>query len=83
VTAIGKVVNLAMHKTKSSNIDKYTTSDGYAYLTKRMVVATAKAAGRRAAKKAMEVMGYVVVSEDGWVVKKFKDGRVEKMSKLL
>ncbi|WP_028787327.1 hypothetical protein [Terrimonas ferruginea] len=81
--AIGKVVNLAMRKNKSSNIDKYTTSDGYAYLTKRMVVATAKAAGRRAAKNAMEVMGYVVVSEGGWVVKKFKDGRVEKLSKLV
>jgi len=62
--------------------DRKSCKFGYAYLTKRMVVATAKAAGRRAAKNGMEVMGYVVVSEDGWVVKKIKDGRVEKLSKL-
>jgi len=62
--------------------DRKSCKFGYAYLTKRMVVATGKAAGRRAAKNAMEVMGYVVVSEDGWVVKKIKDGRVEKLSKL-
>lgn len=47
-----------------------------------MVVAAAKAAGKRAEKKAMEIMGYVVVTQGEWVVKKFKDGRVEKLSKL-
>lgn len=70
------IVDLPMAK------NKYTTSDGYAYLTKRMVVAAAKAAGKRAEKKAMEIMGYVVVTQGEWVVKKFKDGRVEKLSKL-
>jgi hypothetical protein len=71
-----------MRKNKSSNIDKYTTSDGFAYLTKRMVISKAKSAGRKAAKNAMEIMGYVIISEGGWVVKKYKDGRVEKLSRL-
>ncbi|MDF2382572.1 hypothetical protein JMG10_13905 [Nostoc ellipsosporum NOK] len=71
-----------MRKNKSSNIDKYTTSDGFAYLTKRMVVEKAQAAGRKAAAEAMDIMGYVIATQGDWLVKKFRDGRVEKLSKL-
>ncbi|MCF2506850.1 hypothetical protein L0663_25900 [Dyadobacter sp. CY107] len=31
---------------------------------------------------AMEVMGYVVTAEQGWIVKKYKDGTVERMEKI-
>ena len=40
------------------------------------------AAFNKAAKEAMEIMGYVVFSENGWVVKKYKDGRKEKICKI-
>lgn len=65
-------------KKKSAN----ATRDGFAYLTKRTVVSKAKTAGRRAARKAMVTMGFVVTTQGGWVVKKYTDGLVEKISKI-
>lgn len=61
-------------KKKSS---KYTTEDGHFYLTKRITVAKAQAAGKAAASDAMQVMGFVVVAENGNIVKKFPDGTSE------
>lgn len=58
------------------------TSDGFAYLTKRIVVSKAKSAGKAAAKNAMELMGYVVTVKGGWVVKEFQDGKFEQIEKL-
>ena len=58
------------------------TRDGYAYLTKRKIVSTAKAAGKKAAKKAMGIMGFVVTTHNGWVVKQFADGTKERISKI-
>ena len=37
---------------------------------------------KKAAEESMEIMGFVVVAEKGWVLKKFKDGRTERLSKL-
>lgn len=62
--------------------DKYTTADGYSYLTKRTVVSTAKAAGKKAEKVAMDTMGYVVVAQDGWIVRKNKDGSIERLQRI-
>lgn len=62
--------------------DKNTTADGYAYLTKRLLVSKAKAAGKSAADEAMKIMGYVVVAEDGWVVRKNTDGSVERLERI-
>ena len=67
---------------KSTRITRSKTSDGFAYLTKRVLVRKAKSAGRVAAKNAMELMGYVVTVKDGWVVKEHQDGRVEQIEKL-
>ncbi len=39
-------------------------------------------AGRLAASKAMKTMGYVIVSEGDWVVKKFVSGRTRKIEKI-
>lgn len=36
----------------------------------------------KAAQQAMDTVGYIVVAEDGWVVKKYKEGGVEKISKI-
>lgn len=52
------------------------------YLTKRRVASAAKRGIRRAARRAMVVMGYIVVVQDGWVVKKFPDGTIEKIEPL-
>lgn len=39
-------------------------------------------AGKKAAATAMEVMGYTLVEEKGWLVKKHADGSTEKISKI-
>lgn len=67
---------------KEKKTDKYSTSDGYAYLTKRTIVSKAKAAGRKAEADAMELMGYVVVVMGDWVVKKYQDGTVVNIRKI-
>lgn len=55
----------------------YQTADGQSYLTKRIVVSKARAAGKKAAENAMKVMGYVVVVENNEVVRKNADGTKE------
>lgn len=52
------------------------------YLTKRRLVSAAKSGIRKAAAETMEVMGYVLIAEDGWLVKKYADGRTEKISPI-
>ena len=42
----------------------------------------AREAGLAAQKKAMEAMGHIVVAEDGWIVKKYKDGTIEHLSQI-
>lgn len=53
-----------------------------AYLTKRILLSSASKAIQIAAKRAMEINGYVVVAKNGWVVKKFADGHTEQLIKL-
>ena len=36
----------------------------------------------RAAEEAMEIMGYNVIALNGWVVKIFPDGSIEKISEI-
>ncbi|WP_268122881.1 hypothetical protein [Roseivirga pacifica] len=52
------------------------------YLTKRILFSRTKKAFKDAAEDAMNLVGYVVVAEDGWVVKKHQDGRVERIKEL-
>jgi hypothetical protein len=69
---------MAVAKKKASKKSaRYTTADGHSYLTKRITVSRAKAAGKVATENAMKVMGYVVVAQDNSIVKKYLDGRVE------
>ena len=62
-------------KTLATSRRSATTSP--TYLTKRVLVSAARAAGKEAATNAMRVMGYVVVVLNGAVVKKYADGRIE------
>lgn len=39
-------------------------------------------AGLEAQKKALEIMKFIIVAEDGWIVRKNKDGSTVKLHKL-
>ncbi len=58
---------------KSSNIK---------YISKRLVERKSKKAFKIAAKRAMIDYGYVIIVKDGWVVKEFLSGKIEKIEKL-
>lgn len=58
------------------------TENKPAYLTKRVLLTRAKAAGKAAAASAMKLMGYVIVAEDGWIVRKNADGTVHRLKKI-
>lgn len=52
------------------------------YLTKRILVSAARSGVQKAAKETMDVMGFVVVAHDGWVVRKYSDGTIERIEPL-
>jgi hypothetical protein len=52
------------------------------YLTKRILVRAARSGGVLAAKRAMEIMGYIVVAENSHVVRKYADGRSEQIEAI-
>ena len=52
------------------------------YLTTRLLESLAKKAFKEAAKETMRVMGYNVIAQDGWVVKKFADGSIVRLHEL-
>ena len=53
-----------------------------AYLTKRILVSVAKKAIKEASERAMDIMGYVVKAEDGWVIREDRDGTKTKIAKI-
>jgi len=52
------------------------------YLTKRALKRTSRKAITRASKRAMRVAGYVVQVQNGWVVRIYKDNKVERIEQL-
>ncbi|HUX84077.1 MAG TPA: hypothetical protein VMV20_02505 [Chitinophagaceae bacterium] len=52
------------------------------YLTKRILISSAKSGVRKASEDTMRVMGYVIVAQDGWIVKKFADGVIERIQPI-
>ncbi|MFL0684187.1 MAG: hypothetical protein ACJLTB_13350 [Algoriphagus aquaeductus] len=64
-------------KTKRSKARKTT-----AYLTKRDLVRVASAAVKKASDASMEIAGYVVKAENGWIVRENSDGSVIQLEKL-
>ena len=61
---------------------KKTVDKKAEYLTKRILFRQSNKAMNEAAEGAMELVGYVVVAEDGWVVKKHINGNVERIKQL-
>ncbi len=75
---------MAKYNNKASTpIDsKDLNAKGEGYLTKRIVVAKAKDAGREAAEAAMKVMGYVVTVDGENIIRKNADGSVIIVGKI-
>ncbi|MEO7906526.1 MAG: hypothetical protein ABIT06_06105 [Saprospiraceae bacterium] len=61
---------------------RYSTEDGYAYITKRIVLRKAKSAGKIAAANAINTMGYVITVHGDWLVQRNLDGSVQKLSRI-
>ncbi len=61
---------------------KVKAEDSKPYLTKRLLVSAAKRGIRKAAVETMQIMGYIVIAQNGWVVKKYADGRVEQIEPI-
>lgn len=53
-----------------------------AYLTKRSLKKLSSEAFQEASENAMEVAGYVLRAEQGWLVREDADGSVRKLKKL-
>lgn len=64
-------------RTKRSKSQKTT-----AYLTKRDLVRVASAAVKKASDASMQIAGYVVKAENGWIVRENSDGSVVQLEKL-
>jgi hypothetical protein len=52
------------------------------YLTKRVVVRATKKGMKKASQETMDTMGYNVIAQNGWVVKKNQDGTIEFIEKI-
>jgi hypothetical protein len=52
------------------------------YLTKRVVVRATKKGMKKASQETMDTMGYNVIAQDGWIVKKYKDGTTEVLEEI-
>ena len=63
-------------------VTKKTTGRSTTYLTKRRLMSAAQTGIRLAAANTMKVMGYAIVAHEGWVVKKYADGTIEKIEPL-
>jgi hypothetical protein len=53
-----------------------------AYLTKEALNRATRKGSMQAAKQAMEIAGSVVTVKDGWVVRQFRNGSIERLEKL-
>lgn len=52
------------------------------YITTRLVRSKSAQAFKEGAEQAMDAVGYIVVVEDGWVVRKFKNGNTERIKPI-
>lgn len=52
------------------------------YISTRLVTQKSKSAFQEGARKAMSTNGYVIIAHQGWVVKKYSNGDIERLEKL-
>ena len=58
------------------------TKKAHSYLTKRILRNAARTGVRQAAMETMNIVGYNVIAHNGWVVKKYANGRIERVTPL-
>ena len=58
------------------------SDSGFEGLSVEQFIKVLQEAGSDSVKKAMDETGYIVIGLDGWVVKKYKDGTIEKLEKI-
>jgi hypothetical protein len=52
------------------------------YISKDLVAQKSGSAFKEGAVRAMNENGYVVIAQEGWVVKKHSDGKIDRLHKL-
>ena len=52
------------------------------YISTRLVSRKSRSAFQEGARRAMKTNGYVVIALDGWVVKKYSNGNIERLEEL-
>lgn len=52
------------------------------YISTRLVINKSRSAFQEGSKRAMEANGYVIIANEGWLIKKFADGTIEKLEQL-
>lgn len=62
--------------------EKAAKRKGKAYLTKRALVRATRKGTRSVASEAMNIKGYIIKAENGWVVKVHHTGQHERLSRL-
>ncbi|HRH36574.1 MAG TPA: hypothetical protein PKY12_16020 [Catalimonadaceae bacterium] len=75
-----KIVRFAEVRRRVGNRSQRSVWKGSGHV--REIANLANRAFRQAAQSAMVVSGFVVVAENDWVVKKFQDGRIERISPI-
>ena len=72
-----------MSKTVKKKVLKKTgPSKGILYFSTRLLERAVSKGTKDEAQIAIDTVGYTVIEDNGWVVKKFADGTYEKISKI-
>jgi len=53
------------------------------YLNKQMLSRSSKAAFKYGAEIALESNGYILIEKDGWLIKEYTDGEIEKVEPIM
>lgn len=53
-----------------------------AYISKRLVARVSRRIFKSAADKALIDNGYVIIAKDGWIVKEYANGDIEKLKEI-
>ena len=52
------------------------------YIDSRMVSSKSRIAFKKGVRNAMAINGYVIVAQDGWIIKKCADGRIDRIHEV-
>jgi hypothetical protein len=58
------------------------TGGRYSYLTKRITKSAARRGVQHAAAETLHLIGYNVIAQNGWVVKKYVSGKIVRIARI-